>query len=135
MLVISVIEAEDFGDELYPVMRENLTGLIEQQRAGLIIAAGDSRGMIYRLLNELSVEYPHVFCTILLSNDKLAYEGGSKECPHIFSLDCSIVYDSHGNAKQKLREKLIDLSDIIICRKKNYDKIRKISYQCDILAF
>ena len=76
MLVISILEAEDFGDELYSIMRETLTGLIKVRHAGLIIASGDSKGMIHRLFSELAIEYPSVFFTILLSNDKLAYTGG-----------------------------------------------------------
>ena len=134
MLVISILEAEDFGEELYPIMRNSLTDLIKLQHVGLIIAAGDSKGMIYRLLSELSIEYPHVFCTILLSNDKLAYEEGYKEWPHIFSLDCSIAYGNQGNAKQRRREFLIEHSDIVICRKTHCNGIRNNNCHCDIIA-
>lgn len=134
MLVISILEAEDFGEELYSFMRTNLTGLIKQEHVGLVIAADDGKGMIYRLLSELAIEYPHVFCTILLSNDKLAYEEGSKEWPHIFSLDCSIAYGNQGSAKQRRREILIERSDIIICRKKYCNEIRKNNRYCDIIA-
>lgn len=131
MLVISILEAEDFGDELYSFMRTNLTGLIKQEHVGLVVAAGDSKGMIYRLLSELTVEYPSVFFTILLSNDKLAYEGGR---PHIFSLDCDIAYGDPKNAKQKRLEILVECSDIIICSKKYCNEIRKNNRYCDIIA-
>lgn len=134
MLVISILEADDFGEGLYPIMRNNLTSLIKQQHVGLIIAAGDSKGMIYRLLSELSIEYPHIFCTILLSNDKLAYEKGCKEWPQIFSLDHSIAYGDQGSAKQRRREFLIEHSDIVICRKTHCDGIRKKNCHCDIIA-
>ncbi len=134
MLVISILEAEDFGEELYPLMRDTLTGLIKVRHAGLIIAAGDSKGMIYRLLSELAIEYSHVFFTILLSNDKLAYEGSSIEWPHIFSLDCDIAYDDPKNAKQKRRKTLIERSDIIICRKKYCNEVRKNNWHCEIIA-
>lgn len=134
MLVISILEAEDFGEELYPIMRDNLTGLIKLQHAGLIIAAGDSKGMIYRLLSELAIEYPNVFFTILLSNDKLAYEGSSTEWPHIFSLDCDIAYGDPKSAKQRRRKILIERSDIIICRKMHCDGIRKSNWHCEIIA-
>ena len=134
MLVISILEAEDFGEELYSVMRENLTSLIEQQHVGVVIAAGDSKGMIYRLLSELSIEYPHIFFTILLSNDNLAYEEGVTEWSHIFSLDCNIAYADPGKAKQRRREILIEHSDIIFCRKTHCNGIRKINRYCDILA-
>lgn len=134
MLIVSILEAEDFGEELYSVMRENLTDLIKQQHVGVVTAAGDSKGMIYRLLSELSIEYPHVFFTILLSNDKLAYEGSVTECPHIFSLDCNIAYDDHQNATQRRRKILIERSDIVFCRKTHCNGIRKINRYCDIIA-
>ena len=134
MLVISILEAEDFGEELYPVMRNNLTGLIKLQHVGLIIAAGDSKGMIYRLLSELAVEYPNVFFTILLSNDKQAYEGGDREWPHIFSLDFDVAYGDPKSAKQRRREIIITHSDIIFCRKKYCNEIRKINRCCEILV-
>ena len=134
MLVISIIEAEDFGEELYPIMRDSITGLIKSQHVGLIVAAGDNRGMIYRLLCEIGNEYPHVFCTILLSNDKLAYEGGNEKYPNIFSLDCDIVHGDINNAKKRRLEKLVEHSDIVFCRQKYSGKIRKINKCCDILA-
>lgn len=134
MLVISILEAEDFGEELYSVMRENLTSLIKQQHVGVVTAAGDSKGMIYRLLSELSIEYPHIFFTILLSNDNLAYEEGVTEWSHMFSLDCNIAYDAPVSAKQRRREILIERSDIIFCRKTQCNGIRKINRYCDILA-
>ena len=133
MLVISILEAEDFGEELYSIMRKTITDLIIQQHVGVVTAAGDSKGMIYRLLSELSIEYPYVFFTILLSNDKYAYEGGETERPHKFSLDCNIAY-SDKNVKQKRRETLIERSDIIFCRKKHCNGIRKINGRCDIIV-
>lgn len=134
MLVISILEADEFGEELYPVMRDSLSGLIKQEHIGVITAAGDTKGMIYRLLSELSIEYPHVFFTILLSNDKYAYEGGNAEWPHIFSLNCNIAYSDPKNAKQKRRETLIEGSDIVFCRKNHCNGIRKINGYCDIIA-
>lgn len=134
MLVISILEAENFGEELYSVMRENLAGLIIQQHVGVVTAAGDCKGMIYRLLSELSTEYPHVFFTILLSNDKPAYEGGNAERPHMFCLDCNIAYDDPKSAKQKRRKILIERSDIIFCCKTHCNEIRKINRYCDIIV-
>lgn len=130
MLVISILEAEDFGDELYSLMRENLIGLINVRHAGVIIAAGESKGMIYRLFSELAVEYPHVFFTILLPNDKLAYEGSH----HLFSINCDFAYYDHKSAKERRRITLIERSDIIICRQKNCNEIRKNNYYCEIIA-
>lgn len=134
MLVISILEAEDFGEELYPIMQDSLTGLINQEHVGLIIAAGDTKGMIYRLLCELATEYPHIFFTILLSNDNLAYECSSEDSPHLFSLDCDLVYGDPKNVKQRRREILIERSDIIFCRKNRCNGIRKINRHCDIIA-
>ena len=134
MLFISILEADEFGEELYPVMRDSLTGLIKQEHIGVITAAGDTKGMIYRLLSELSIEYPHVFFTILLSNDKYAYEGGNEEWPHIFSLNCNIAYSDPKNSKQKRRETLIERSDIVFCRQSHCNGIRKINGYCDIIA-
>ena len=131
MLVVSILEADNFGEELYPVMRESLTGLIKQERVRVIIAAGDSKGMIHRLLNELAIEYPHIFCTIVLPNDKPAYDSGQ---PHIFSLDCDIVYGDPKNVKNRQREKLIEQSDFVFCRKNHCKDIRKINNYCDIMV-
>ena len=135
MLVISILEAEDFGDELYSIMRETLTGLIKVRHAGLIIASGDSKGMIHRLFSELAIEYPSVFFTILLSNDKLAYTGGYREWPQIYSLDCNIAYGAQESAKQRRRKMLIERSDIIICRKMYCDDIRQTNLDCEIIVF
>ena len=134
MLVISILEADDFGEELYQVMRDSLTGLIIQQHAGVITAAGDIKGMIYRLFKELAIEYPHVFFNILLSNDKLAYEGDDTETEHMFSLDCDFAYDAPITAKKRRREILIEHSDIVICRQNRCSGIRKINKFCDIIA-
>ena len=133
MIVVSILEAEDFGEELYAVMRNDLTSIIKLQRAGLIIAAGDSRGRIYRLFREMAVEYSHVFFTILLSNDKPAYEEDAAR-PMIFSLDCNLVYDGHKNVVERRRKMLIDRSDIVICRKKHCNEVRDINKYCDIIV-
>ena len=129
MLVISILEAEDFEEELYSIMRKNIMAIIKQQHVGLVIAAGDTKGMIYRLLNEFSDEYPHIFFTILLSNDKLAYDKNP-----IFSLDCNIAYDDPINAKQKRRETIIQHSDVVFCRRKYCNEIRRINRHCDIMV-
>ncbi len=47
MLVISILEAEDFGEELYSDMRKHLTAIINMEHVGIVTAAGDSKGMIY----------------------------------------------------------------------------------------
>ena len=130
MLVVSILDADSFGDELYDKMRSNLTSIINIQHVGVIVAAGDTKGMIYRLLSELAVEYPDVFFTILLSNDKLAYEGLS----HIFSLDCDICYGDPRNAKQRRRKTLIERSDIVIARKNHCNDIRELNRFCDIIV-
>lgn len=134
MFLISILEAEDFGDELYPVMRENLIGIINQEPVGAIIAVGDTKGMIYRLLTELAIEYPYIFFTILLSSDKLAYETDSTDWPHILSLDCNIAYGDPRTAKQRRRKTIIEHSDIVICRKKYCNDIRKNNCRCDIIV-
>ena len=134
MIVISILEADEFGEELYSIVRESLTGLINQQHVGVVTAAGDTKGMIYRLLSELSIEYPHIFFNILLSNDKLAYEGGNENFPNIFSFNTDIAYQNHGNAKYIRRKALIERSDIIICLKKHCNGIRKINCYCDIMV-
>lgn len=134
MVVISILEADEFDEDLYSIMRENLTGLIKERGARIVTAAGDTKGMIYRLLSELAVEYPYVFFTILLSNDKPAYEGGGTEWPNIFRLDCNIAYDDPKSAKQRRREKLIEDSDIVFCLQKYTNGIRAINKHCDILA-
>ena len=130
MLIVSILDADCFGDELYDKMRSNLTSIINIQHVGVVVAAGDTKGMIYRLLSELAVEYPDVFFTILLSNDKLAYE----EQPHIFSLDCDICYGDPRNAKQRRRKTLIERSDIVIARKRHCNDIREINRLCDIIV-
>ena len=130
MLVVSILDADCFGDELYDKMRSNLTSIINIQHVGVVVAAGDTKGMIYRLLSELAVEYPDVFFTILLSNDKLAYE----EQPHIFSLDCDICYGDPRNAKQRRRKTLIERSDIVIARKNHCNDIRELNRFCDIIV-
>lgn len=110
MLVVSILEADIFGEELYPIMRNTLTAIMNQEHVGLVIAAGDSKGMIYRLLSEMATERPDIFFTILLSNDRLAYENSDK------------------------REALIQRSDIVICRKRHCDGIREINRYCEIVV-
>jgi hypothetical protein len=134
MIVISILEADEFGDELYPIMRDSLTGLIRQGHVGVISAAGDSRGMIYRLFSELAIEYPEIFFTILLSNDNLAYEEDGDKWPHLFSLDGDIAYGNPRNSKQRRRKTLIERSDIIFCLKEHSNGIRKNNFHCDIIA-
>ena len=130
MLVISILDADRFGDELYDSVRSNLTSIINIEHVGVIVAAGDSKGMIYRLLSEMAVEYPDVFFTILLSTDKPAYEGLS----HIFSLDCDICYGDPRNAKQRRRKTLIERSDIVIARRNYCNDIRELNRFCDIIV-
>ena len=130
MLIVSILDADRFGDELYDSVRSNLTSIINIEHVGVIVAAGDSKGMIYRLLSEMAVEYPDVFFTILLSNDKPAYEGLS----HIFSLDCDICYGDPRNAKQRRRKTLIERSDIVIARRNYCNDIRELNRFCDIIV-
>ena len=43
MIVISILEADDFGDEMYLPVRDLLTDIIgRESHVGLVIAAGDS---------------------------------------------------------------------------------------------
>ena len=130
MLIVSILDADSFGDELYDKMRSNLTSIINIQHVGVVVAAGDTKGMIYRLLSEMAIEYPDVFFTILLSNDKLAYEGSSQ----ILSLDCDIVYGDPRTAKQRRRKTLIERSDIVIARKNHCNDIRELNRFCDIIV-
>lgn len=130
MLVVSILEADIFDDKLYPIMRKTLTDIINFQHVGLIMAGGDTKGMIYRLLCEMALEYPDIFFTILLSNDRLAYEGA----PHIFSLNPDIAYGDRRTAKQRRRESLIQRSDIVICPKEHCNGIREINWNCEILV-
>ena len=134
MLVVSILEADNFGDELYPIMRNTLTDIINFQHVGLIIAGGDEKGMIYRLLCEMAVEYPDIFFTILLSNDKTAYQGSDRGNPHIFSLNFDIVYGDPRSVKQRRREDLIQRSDVVICPRKYSKGIREINRHCDIVV-
>ena len=134
MLIVSILDADRFGDELYDSVRSNLTSIINIEHVGVIVAAGDSKGMIYRLLSEMAVEYPDVFFTILLSNDKPAYDGGDAGYPHIFSLDPDICYDDQKNAKQRRRKMLIERSDIIFARKNYCNDIRELNRFCDIIV-
>ena len=110
MLVVSILEADIFGEELYPIMRNTLTDIMNQERVKLVIASGDGKGMIYRLLSEMATERPDVFFTILLSNDALPYENSDK------------------------REALIQRSDIVICRKRHCNGIREINRYCEIIV-
>ena len=130
MLVVSILDADNFGDELYDKMHNNLTSIIATEHVGVIVAAGDSKGMIYRLLCEMAIEYPDVFFTILLSNDKLAYEGSSQ----ILSLDCDIAYGDPRTAKLMRRKTLIERSDIVIARKNHCNDIRELNRFCDIIV-
>ena len=134
MLIVSILDADNFGDELYDKMRNNLTTIIATEHVGVVVAAGNSKGMIYRLLSKMAVEYPDIFFTILLSNDKLAYEGSDAGYPHIFSLAPDVCYDGHKNAEQRRRKMLIERSDIIFARKNHCDDIREINRYCDILV-
>ena len=130
MLVVSILDADSFGDELYDKMHCNLSSIIAMQRISVVVAAGDSKGMIYRLLSEMAIEYPDVFFTILLSNDKLAYEGSSQ----ILSLDCDIAYGDPRTAKLMRRKTLIERSDIVIARKNHCKDIRELNRFCDIIV-
>ena len=130
MLVVSILDADCFGDELYDKMYSNLTSIIATEHVGVVVAAGNTKGMIYRLLSKMAIEYPDIFFTILLSNDKLAYEGSSQ----ILSLDCDIVYGDPRTAKQRRRKTLIERSDIVIARKNHCNDIRELNRFCDILV-
>jgi hypothetical protein len=134
MLVVSILDADNFGDELYEKMHNNLTSIIATEHVGVVVAAGNTKGMIYRLLSKMAVEYPDIFFTILLPNDKLAYDGSDAGYPHIFSLDPDICYDDPKNAKQRRRKMLIERSDIIFTRKNHCNDIREINKYCDILV-
>lgn len=131
MLIVSILEADIFGEELYPIMRNTLTDIMNQEQVGLVIAAGDSKGMIYRLLSEMATERPDVFFTILLSNDRLAYEGGDSG---LFTLDCDLVYGDPSSVKQRRRETLIQRSDIVICHKRYCNGVREINRYCEIIV-
>ena len=130
MLVVSILDADCFGDELYDKMYSNLTSIIATEHVGVVVAAGNTKGMIYRLLSKMAIEYPDIFFTILLSNDKLAYEGSSQ----ILSLDCDIVYGDPRTAKQRRRKTLIERSDIVIARKNHCNDIRELNRFCDIIV-
>ena len=131
MLVVSILDADSFGDELYDKMYSNLTSILATKHVGVVVAAGNTKGMIYRLLSKMAIEYPDIFFTILLSNDKLAYDGGY---PHIFSLAPDICYNNPKNAEQRKRKMLIERSDIIFARKNHCNDIREINRYCDILV-
>ena len=131
MLVVSILDADNFGDELYDKMYSNLTSIIATEHVGVVVAAGNTKGMIYRLLSKMAIEYPDIFFTILLSNDKLAYDEGY---PHIFSLAPDICYNDPKNAEQRKRRMLIERSDIIFARKNHCDDIRELNRFCDIIV-
>ncbi len=108
MISVSILVAEDFGEEVYPTVRNILTDLIKY-RDVRAITAGGSNDMIYRLLSDLAVEYPSVYFNILLSNNSL------------------IV---------KQNDNLIDHLDIIVCRKSysNYVHSRLVGRNFEIIA-
>lgn len=124
MLTVTILRTEDFTEDLQNTVHNILTNLIDNRGARIIMAGGDDKDMIYRLFIGLSEQYPSVCFSILLSNDKLAYE--SSDAP-IFSLDCDIVYQDQKNAAKHRDDKLIKKTDILICRKGSiYDNIAAI---------
>lgn len=124
MLTVTILRTEDFAEDLQNTVHNILTNLIDNRGAKIIMAGGDDKDMIYRLFSGLSEQYPSVCFSILLSNDKLAYESSNA---HIFSLDCDIVYQDPKNAAKHRDDKLIKKTDILICRKGSiYDNIAVI---------
>lgn len=121
MLTVTILRTEDFSEELYSTVKSVLIDLIDNHGAKRIEAGGDEKDMIYRLFEELSYRYPNVFFTIHLSEDGLAYADSES---HLFSLDFDIVYTDTTNAKQRRDNKLINRTDILICRSGSvYDAI------------
>lgn len=120
---VTLLRAEDFGEELYSTVKSLLIDLIDNRGTKIIDAGGDEKNMIYRLFEELSYRYPNVFFAIHLSEDELAYDGSE---PHLFSLDCDIVYADPTKAKRLRDEKLINRTDVLICRNGSaYETVRE----------
>lgn len=118
---VAILRTEDFGEELYSTVESLLIDLIDNHGAKMIEAGGDGKSMIYRLFEELSCRYPYVFFTIHLSDESLAYADSDS---HLFSLDYDLARTDSTNAKQRRDDKLINYTDILICRKGSiYDSI------------
>lgn len=127
MLTVTVLRTEDFNEENIQRLQGILIDLIKNRGAKIILAGGDSKDATYRLFCNLAVQYPDIFFSILLSDDKLAYEGSD---PQIFSLDGDVIYKDPMNAAENRDRKLIGKADILICRKvSTYDDFKKIISQ------
>lgn len=94
MLSVFILEAEDFGEELYPLTRNILTDLIEFRNVKTMTAIVNGNDMIFQLFCKLAIQYPKVDFCVILSNNALANERNNT---------------------------LAERSDIIICRKKLYN--------------
>ncbi len=129
-LNIVILRTEDFPDELYPKVKGVLLEYLENHKVTLVLAGGDDTGMIYRLFRELSPHYPSVFFTILLSNDKLAYDCDGGRGVGIFSFDPEIAYEDVENAADNRDDNIIRGADVLFCRQwSKYDDINNIRFK------
>ena len=107
---VTILESDDFGDELFSDVQELIIDMIENRNARVFTAGGDTQNMIYRLFGSLSHRYPNVIFTVKLSHDIPAY-GDSL---NLFSLDCELC--NSNNAKNERDRQLLKNADILICR-------------------
>jgi len=139
-LNIVILRTEDFTDDLYKYVKDFLIMLIENHAINSIMAGGDRKDTIYRIFCELAVKYPRNSFSILLSNDELAYEESDVPGVQIFALDPDIAYGSARDPASKRDNALLQLADILICRRgSNYDadsvNLKKFNPNLKIIPF
>lgn len=128
-LSIVIFGADDFPDELYPKVKGVLLEYIENQKVSMVTARGDKASMIYRLFRELVPIYPSVFFSVLLSNDKMAYNCDNGREVGIFSFDPEIGYEDKENAAYNRDLSLVRGADVIILRQASkYNDINNIRF-------
>ena len=129
-LTIVILRTEDFPDELRSKVKKALLEYLENYKVTLVLAGGDDTGMIYRLFLELSPHFPSVSFSILLSNDKLAYDCDGGRGIGIFSFDPEIAYEDKENAADNRDDHIIRGADVLFCRQwSKYDDINNIRFK------
>lgn len=116
-LNIVILRTEDFSEDLYKYVKDFLITMIENHSIKSIMAGGDSKDVIYKIFCELAAKYPGKDFCILLSNDELAYEDSDVPGVQIFALDPDIAYDSARGPASKRDNVLLQLADVLLCRR------------------
>ena len=114
---VVILRTEDFTEDLYKYVKDFLIMLIENHTIGSIMAGGDRKDIIYRIFCELALKYPRENFSILLSNEELAYTESDVPGLQIFALDPDIVYGSARDPATKRDNALLQIADILICRR------------------